>query len=71
MSRIADLTLHFFTRIPTHDATNNFKMYRSSVLKDIKIESTGGFEIAMEITVKAFKKGYKITEIPTTWNERT
>jgi len=71
MSRIADLTLHFFTRIPTHDATNNFKMYRSSVLKDIKIESTGGFEIAMEITVKAFKKGYKITEIPTTWYERT
>ena len=71
MSRIADLTLHFFTRIPTHDATNNFKMYRSSVLKDIKIESTGGFEIAMDITVKAFKKGYKITEIPTTWNERT
>jgi dolichol-phosphate mannosyltransferase len=70
MSRFSDITMYFFSRIPTHDTTNNFKIFRNSMLRNIKIESTGGFEIAMEITVKAFKKGYKITEIPTTWYER-
>jgi glycosyltransferase involved in cell wall biosynthesis len=70
LSRIAGSSLHFITRIPTHDITNSFKMYRKSVLNDIKIESMGGFEIGMEILVKSFIKGYKIVEIPSTWQDR-
>jgi len=70
LSRIAGSSLHLITRIPTHDITNSFKMYRKSVLNDIKIESTGGFEIGMEILVKAFLKGYKIAEIASTWQHR-
>ena len=35
------------------------------------IESKGGFDVAMEITVKAFKKGYPICEVPVTWKDRT
>jgi dolichol-phosphate mannosyltransferase len=71
LSRLADLSLNFFTKIPTHDATNNFKLYRSSIFRDINIESNNGFEVALEITVKAYKKGYKITEVPTIWKDRT
>lgn len=71
LSRIADVSLNFLTHIPTHDATNNFKMYRSSIFKKINIESNKGFEVALEITVKAFKNGYKITEVPTVWKDRT
>ena len=71
LSRTADISLHLITGIPTHDATNSFKMYRKSVLDDIEIESSGGFEIGMEIVVKAFLKGYKITEVPSTWRDRT
>jgi hypothetical protein len=41
------------------------------MLDTIEIESKGGFEIGMEITVKAYIAGYKITEVPTTWNDRT
>jgi glycosyltransferase involved in cell wall biosynthesis len=70
LSRIAGSSLHFITRIPTHDITNSFKMYRKSVLSDIKIESMGGFEIGMEILVKSFLKGNKIVEIPSTWQDR-
>lgn len=70
LSRMAGVSLHVLTRIPTHDVTNNFKMYRKSVLKSIDIESKDGFEIAMEITIKAFKKGYKICEVPSIWQER-
>jgi glycosyltransferase involved in cell wall biosynthesis len=70
-SRIAGLSLHWLTRIPTHDISNSFKMYRKSMLDRITIESKGGFEIGMEITVKAYLAGYKITEVPTTWNDRS
>jgi len=71
LSRLAGISLHALTKIQTHDVTNNFKIYRKSILENIEIESKDGFEIAMEITIKAFKKGYKICEIPSTWQERS
>lgn len=70
-SRMAGISLHLVTGIPTHDITNSFKMYRKSVLNSIKIESSGGFEIGMEIVVKAFLNGCKITEVPSTWTGRS
>ena len=70
LSRTAGLSLHFLTGIPTRDVTNNFKLYRKDFLDKIAIESTGGFEIGMEITVKAFRAGRRIMEIPATWHDR-
>jgi len=71
LSRFSGVTLYWLRGIPTHDATNAFKIYDSAMLKTMRIESTQGFEINLEITVKAFLAGYKITEIPTVWRERT
>jgi glycosyltransferase involved in cell wall biosynthesis len=70
LSRLAGISLYHLTGIPTHDVTNSFKMYKKSVLDNIEIESNGGFELGMEIVVKAFLKGYKITEVPSTWRDR-
>lgn len=70
LSRISCISLHIFTKIPTKDATNAFKAFRKDLFNDIKIESVGGFELPLEITVKAFVLNKKITEIPTTWRER-
>ena len=71
LSRLAGVSLHYLTGIPTHDVTNNFKLYDKSLLDSVTIQSKGGFEIAMELTVKAFKKGYAICEVPATWRDRT
>ncbi|AEE14046.1 glycosyl transferase family 2 [Thermodesulfobium narugense DSM 14796] len=71
LSRLAGISLHYLTGIPTHDVTNSFKMYSRNALKKINIESTGGFEIGMEITVKTFLSGGKITEVPSTWKDRS
>lgn len=71
LSRLAGISLHYLTGIPTHDVTNSFKMYSRNALKRINIESTGGFEIGMEITVKTFLNGGKITEVPSTWKDRS
>jgi glycosyltransferase involved in cell wall biosynthesis len=71
MSRVAGLTLHWFARVPTHDPTNNFKLYSRRFLESTEIESTAGFELALELTVKATLARRKIAEIPTTWRDRT
>lgn len=71
MSKYAGLSLHYLAGLPVHDATNSFKLYRKSFLNSVEIESTGGFELGIELVVKAFKKGYKVTEVPTEWHDRT
>lgn len=70
-ARMAGVSLHWLTRIPTHDVSNSFKMYRKTMLDAIPVESKGGFEIGMEILVKAYISDYKITEIPSKWYDRT
>jgi len=71
MSRVSGLTLHYFRGVPTHDATNAFKLYDAGMVHDVKVESVAGFELGLELTVKAFLNGYRITEIPSTWRDRT
>jgi dolichol-phosphate mannosyltransferase len=70
LSIAANRTLHRLTGIPTHDMTNAFIMYRKTVLDDIHIRSSGGFEVTMELIAKAYILGYKITEVPTINRDR-
>lgn len=63
-------SLCFILRLPTHDIANAFKMYRKKVIDSINIESRG-FEISMELPLKAYYSGFRITEVPTVWRERT
>ena len=70
LSRMAGVSLHYLTGIPTHDVTNSFKLYTRKMLQEFKIESTGGFELGMELTVKAFTHGYTIAELPSVWLDR-
>src|ERR1700757_3435317 len=38
LSRMSGLTLHYFRRIPTHDATNSFKLYDAAMVRDLRVE---------------------------------
>lgn len=71
MSRCAGLSLYYLARIKTHDATNSFKLYRKSFLNQMTIESKGGFELGLELVVKAHLAGLKVSEVPTSWIDRT
>ncbi len=71
LSRTAGLTLHWFAGVATHDATNNFKLYSRTFLDSITIESSAGFELALELTVKATLAGLVVAEVPATWRDRT
>jgi len=68
-SRFVGITLHWFISLPTVDAANSFKMYKKKVIDDIAIKADG-FDISAEMCLKAFYKGYKIAEVPTTWRDR-
>ena len=70
LSRMAGVSLKYAARIPTHDATNSFKLYRKRMLDSIQIESDGGFEIGMEIVMKAHFSGFRVTEVPSIWTDR-
>jgi len=71
MSRAAGLSLHWLAGIPVHDATSNFRMYSKRLLEKVRIESDGGFELGIELTVKAHLLGMRVAEVPTTWRDRT
>jgi dolichol-phosphate mannosyltransferase len=71
MSRAAGLSLHWVGGLPVHDPTSNYKLYSRRLLDQVQIESTAGFELAIELTVKAHLLGMKVAEVPTTWRDRT
>jgi dolichol-phosphate mannosyltransferase len=71
LSRIAGISLYWLRRLPTHDATNAFKIYDRAMVRSFRVQSRGGFELNLELTVKAFLAGYRITEVPATWRDRT
>jgi glycosyltransferase involved in cell wall biosynthesis len=70
LSAFAGRSLNCLLGVPTHDIANAFKMYRKKVIDSIEINSKG-FEVSMEIPLKAHYLGFKITEVPTIWRERT
>jgi len=71
LSRTAGISLHLLTGLATHDATNNFRAYSRRFLDSITVESTHGFEVALELTVKAHLKGFKVAEVPSSWTDRS
>jgi dolichol-phosphate mannosyltransferase len=71
MSRFAGLSLYWFGRVGTHDATSSFKAYDRAFLDRVGVESTAGFEIAIELVAKARRRRLPMAELPTIWLERT
>jgi hypothetical protein len=55
--------------INTNDISNAFKAYRREVIDITKPESRG-FEITSEIVLKAHIHGFKITQVPVSWQGR-
>ena len=71
LSRAAGLSLYWVGGVPIHDPTNNFKLYARRFLDATPIESEAGFELAIELSVKATLQGRRLAEVPTTWRDRT
>ena len=71
MSRVAGLSLYWFARVGTRDATNSFKAYDRDFVREVGIESDTGFELGLEMVAKARRHRLPVAELPTIWLDRT
>jgi len=71
ISRLACLSLHWFARVGTRDATNSFKAYSKKFLTEVGIDSNAGFEVGLEMVAKARRLRLPVAEIPTIWLDRS
>lgn len=71
LSRLAGISLYWFGRVGTHDATNSFKAYDRHFVQEVGIESEAGFEVGLELVAKARRRRLPVAEIPTIWLDRS
>jgi dolichol-phosphate mannosyltransferase len=66
LSWFANLYTRIVTGLPVHDATSGFKCFRRKVLEAIDLEriNSDGYAFQIEMDFKAWKKGFKLSEIP-------
>ena len=72
MSKLATNYVRFITRMPFTDTTSGFKCWRRAALEAIDFESTfsSGYIFLVEMKYKAFRKGFRVTEVPIIFVER-
>lgn len=72
LSYYANVYTRLVTGMPICDATGGYKCFRREVLEQIdfdKIHSTG-YAFQIELTFKAWQKGFKVSEIPIIFIDR-
>ncbi|MBE0572026.1 MAG: polyprenol monophosphomannose synthase [Ignavibacteriaceae bacterium] len=72
LSSFANLYTRVITGMPIHDATGGFKCFRRKVLEAIHLDkvTSNGYAFQIEMTFKAWKKGFKVKEIPIIFVDR-
>ena len=68
--RAANFTLCHFARLPTHDASNGFRLFSRRAITEISVESERGFCYSIELLVKCHRLGWRICEVPARWFQR-
>jgi len=66
MSYYASAYVRFVTRMPLRDSTAGFVCYRRKVLESIDLDNIHfkGYAFQIEMKFRAFKRKFKIVEIP-------
>ena len=73
MSYVASMYVRFVLRLPVADTTAGFKCYKAKVLRtiDLKAVKFMGYAFQIEMKYTAWKLGFKITEVPIIFTDRT
>ena len=71
MSRAAGLSLHWFARVGTQDATNSSRPTPAEFVQEVGIQSDAGFEIGHRAGGQGPRLRRPVAEIPTIWLDRT
>ncbi|MCK5074924.1 MAG: polyprenol monophosphomannose synthase, partial [Calditrichia bacterium] len=73
LSYFANKYTRFVTGLPLYDSTGGYKCFRRQVLEALNLEEvrSGGYSFQIEMNFKAWKRGFKIKEIPIIFYDRT
>jgi len=72
LSWCANQYTRFITRLPVRDSTAGYKCFRREVLEAIDLDQirSDGYAFQIEMTFKAWKKGFGVKEIPIIFVDR-
>jgi dolichol-phosphate mannosyltransferase len=73
LSYYANVYSRVVTGLPLRDGTGGFKCFRRKVLEAIDLDDvrSNGYSFQIEVSFRAWKKGFKIKEIPIVFVDRT
>ncbi|NTV46302.1 MAG: polyprenol monophosphomannose synthase [Chlorobiales bacterium] len=73
LSKGASLYTRMITGMPVQDPTGGFKCFRRKVLESINLDRihSGGYSFQIELNFKAWRKGFRLKEIPIVFIDRT
>jgi len=72
LSRGGSLYARLVLRVKVHDLTGGFKCFRREVLEGLDLDSihAEGYGFQIELTYRALRAGFRVTEIPIVFRER-
>ena len=72
MSKLATNYVRFITRMPFTDATSGFSCWRREALEAISFQNafSSGYVFLVELKYKAYRKGFRVSEVPIIFIER-
>lgn len=73
LSYFANVYARTITGLPLYDATGGFKAFHAEVLRNIALDrvESEGYSFQIEMSMRAWKRGYRIGEIPIVFVDRT
>lgn len=73
LSYAANIYARTVTGLQLYDATGGFKCFRRAVLESIDLDDvrSNGYAFQIEVSFRAWKKGFRIAEIPIVFTDRT
>jgi dolichol-phosphate mannosyltransferase len=73
LSYAANIYARFVTGLPIFDTTGGFKCFRRNVLESIDLNSvkSNGYAFQIEMSYRAWKRGFRLLEIPIIFVDRT
>jgi glycosyltransferase involved in cell wall biosynthesis len=69
-NRLFNILIHILTQNSISDSQSGYRVMTQSVLKSMNLKS-GEYEIESEMLVKTVKKGFRIKEVPISFEQRT
>jgi len=72
LSYFANKYTRFVTGLPLADSTSGYKCFRCEVLRSVNLDDihSGGYSFQIEMSFKAWKKGFRLKEIPIIFIDR-